>query len=126
MSVYETANKVYHASHTVRFCAQTLWQRLPAGATVVVKAIKARAPMLVVNRGVMVFRSVCSSQVVRQHRCSRDFQCGLAVDITRPNLAHSPDRCQVPGFELDSPSVCEMCRKQADSRQHRHCSIVEV
>ncbi len=52
--------------------AQTLLQRIPAGARVVVKAIKARAPMLVVNPGVMVSRSVCNSQVVRQHRCSND------------------------------------------------------
>ncbi len=34
--------------------AQTLLQRIPAGARVVVKAIKAKAPMLVVKAGVMV------------------------------------------------------------------------
>lgn len=33
--------------------AQTLLQRIPAGARVVVKAIKAKAPMLVVKAGVM-------------------------------------------------------------------------
>ena len=36
------------------FFEHTLLQRIPAGARVKVKAIKARAPMLVVNRGVMV------------------------------------------------------------------------
>ena len=36
------------------FCAQTLLQRIPAGARVVVKASKARAAMLVVKPGVMV------------------------------------------------------------------------
>ena len=36
------------------FCAQTLLQRIPAGARVVVKASKASAAMLVVKPGVMV------------------------------------------------------------------------
>ena len=36
------------------FFEHTVLQRIPAGARVVVKANKARAPMLIVNPGVMV------------------------------------------------------------------------
>ena len=79
----------------------------------VVKAIKARAPMLVVNRGVMVFRSVCSSQVVRQHRCSSACQCRLAVDSTHPNSAIHQTDAKFKVFVEDSPSFFPPSRQTA-------------
>jgi len=71
------------------FFEHTVLQRTPAGARVVVKANKARAPMLVVNPGVMVSLSLQSASAAAKHRCSSDCQCRLAVDSTHANSAHS-------------------------------------
>ena len=49
MGVCGIADPVYHDA----IFTQTLLQRIPARARVVVKAIKAKAPMLVVKAGVM-------------------------------------------------------------------------